>query len=109
MARWRKPTKEEIRDRRAAVAAKARAGALRLPEAVAEMRQALGLTQVEFAKLFKLTPRQVADLERGAANPTAQTLDKIGRVFGFQIGYVPMVTGTTQGAREDETPSASRK
>lgn len=90
MPRWRKPTKEEIRDRRAAVAAKARAGELRLPHAVAEMRHALGLSQPEFAKLFKLTTRQVAEIERGAANPTSETLQKIGRAFGFQIGFVPI-------------------
>jgi putative transcriptional regulator len=92
MPRWRKPTKEEIRDRRAAVSAKARAGELRLPHAVAEMRHALGLSQPEFAKLFKLTTRQVAEIERGVANPTSETLQKIGRAFGFQIGFVPITT-----------------
>jgi putative transcriptional regulator len=90
MPRWRKPTKDEIRERRAAVSAKARAGELRLPQAVAEMRYALGLSQPEFAKLFKLTTRQVAEIERGVANPTSETLQKIGRAFGFQIGFVPM-------------------
>jgi putative transcriptional regulator len=90
MPRWRKPTKEEIRDRRAAVSAKARAGELRLPHAVAEMRHALGLSQPAFAKLFKLTTRQVAEIERGVANPTSETLQKIGRAFGFQIGFVPI-------------------
>ncbi|OAF09188.1 transcriptional regulator [Bradyrhizobium centrolobii] len=102
MARWRKPTKEEIRDRRTAIAAKARAGALRLPQGVAEMRRALGLTQLEFAKLFKLTPRQIADLERGAANPTAETLNRIGRVFGFQVGFVP-IAEASKASQEDET------
>lgn len=92
MPRWRKPTKEEIRDRRAAVSAKARAGELRLPHAVAEMRHALGLSQPEFAKLFKLTTRQIAEIERGVANPTSETLQKIGRAFGFQIGFVPIPT-----------------
>ncbi|MDA9489024.1 putative transcriptional regulator [Bradyrhizobium sp. USDA 3311] len=90
MPRWRKPTKEEIRNRRAAISAKARAGELRLPDAVAEMRYALGLSQPEFAKLFKLTTRQIAEIERGVANPTSQTLQKIGRAFGFQIGFVPI-------------------
>lgn len=94
MPRWRKPTKEEIRDRRAAVSAKARAGELRLPHAVAEMRHALGLSQPEFAKLFKLTTRQVAEIERGVANPTSETLQKIGRAFGFQIGFVPITPST---------------
>src|SRR5258707_6130924 len=94
MSRWRKPTKDEIRERRAAVAAKARSGALRLPDAVAEMRYALGLSQPEFAKLFKLTTRQVAEIERGVANPTSETLQKIGRAFGFQIGFVPITPST---------------
>lgn len=100
MPRWRKPTKEEIRNRRAAVSAKARAGELRLPQAVAEMRHALGLSQPEFAKLFKLTTRQVAEIERGMANPTSETLQKIGRAFGFQIGFVPITAsrGPAQNA-----------
>lgn len=79
-----------MRDRRAALTDKARAGKLRLPEAVAEMRHALGLPQPEFAKRFRLTTRQLADSERGAANPTAATLAKIGRAFGLQIGFVPI-------------------
>jgi putative transcriptional regulator len=88
MPGWRKPTKAETWERRAAIAAKARAGTLRLPHAVVEMRHALGLSQPEFAKLFKLTTRQVSDIERGKANPTAATLLRIGRPFGFQIGFV---------------------
>jgi putative transcriptional regulator len=107
MSRWRKPTKEEIRDRRAAVAAKARSGQLRLPDAVVEMRHALGLTQPEFAKLFRLTTRQVADIERGEANPTSETLQKIGRAFGFQVGFVP--TKSAAPLAEEEQPSLGPK
>ena len=88
MSRYRTPTKNEIRQRRAAIADKARSGALRLPDAILEMRHALGLSQTDFAKLFKLTTRQIAELERGESNPTAETLDKIGRAFGFQVGFV---------------------
>jgi putative transcriptional regulator len=105
MSRWRKPTREEIRERRAAVAAKARSGELRLPHAVAEMRHALGLTQPEFAKMFKLTVRQVADIERGEANPTSDTLQKIGRAFGFQIGFVPTKTMAPKSVEEEGEPS----
>jgi putative transcriptional regulator len=106
MSRWRKPTKDEIRERRAAVAAKARSGALRLPHAVAEMRHALGLSQPEFAKLFKLTTRQVADIERGEANPTSETLQKIGRAFGFQVGFVPIAAPEPEPAPEEDEPTA---
>ncbi|WP_456717833.1 MULTISPECIES: helix-turn-helix domain-containing protein [unclassified Bradyrhizobium] len=90
MARWRKATKDQLSDRRATVAAKARSGSLRFPEAVAEIRHSLGLSQTEFAKYFKLTPRQLAEIERGAANPTVETLDKIGRAFGLKVGFVPI-------------------
>jgi transcriptional regulator with XRE-family HTH domain len=89
MPRWRKPTKDEIRQRRVIIGEKARSGTLALPHAVLEMRQALGLSQADFAKLFRLTTRQVAELERGDSNPTIETLDKIGRVFGFQVGFIP--------------------
>jgi transcriptional regulator with XRE-family HTH domain len=88
MPRWRKPTNEETRERRRALSECARAGNLRLPHAIVDMRHALGLSQTSFAKLFKMTTRQIAEIERGEANPTADTMNKIGRAFGFQIGFV---------------------
>jgi DNA-binding XRE family transcriptional regulator len=88
MPRWRKPTREETSLRRHAIAEKARNGTLRLPEGIREMRHAIGMTQPEFAKLFKLTTRQIAEMEVGKANPTIMTLDRIGRAFGFQVGFV---------------------
>jgi len=57
-------------------------------QSVRQMRQALGLTQAQFAKAFKLTKRQVASFEAGAANPTVETLARIGRPFGFVVGYI---------------------
>ncbi|AUC12994.1 MULTISPECIES: helix-turn-helix transcriptional regulator [Agrobacterium] len=89
MARWRKPTKEEILENRRTLAERARKGDLRLPEAVVEIRRGLGLTQDEFAKTLSLTRRQVAEIEAGAANPTLETLMKIGRLFGFAVGFIP--------------------
>lgn len=89
MARWRKPTKEEILENRRTLAERARTGDLRLPEAVVEIRRGLGLTQNEFAKTLSLTRRQVAEIEAGTANPTLETLGKIGRLFGFTVGFIP--------------------
>jgi DNA-binding XRE family transcriptional regulator len=89
MARWRKPTKEEILENRRTLADRARTGDLRLPEAVVEIRRGLGLTQDEFAKTLSLTRRQVAEIEAGTANPTLETLGKIGRLFGFTVGFIP--------------------
>ncbi len=89
MARWRKPTKDEILENRRTLAERARTGDLRLPEAVVEIRRGLGLTQEEFAKTLSLTRRQVAEIEAGTANPTLETLGKIGRLFGFTVGFIP--------------------
>lgn len=89
MARWKKPTKEEILEHRRNLAERARQGALRLPGAVLEIRKSFGMTQEEFSKMLGMTRRQVAEIEAGAANPTFETLDKIGRLFGFTVGFVP--------------------
>ncbi|MGV1768232.1 helix-turn-helix transcriptional regulator [Rhizobium rhizogenes] len=89
MARWKKPTKEEILEHRRNLADRARQGALRLPGAVVEIRKSVGMTQDEFAKMLGLTRRQVAEIEAGTANPTLETLEKIGRLFGFAVGFVP--------------------
>lgn len=50
MARWKKPSKEEVRELRQILAERARHGALRLPRAVLEIRKSIGMTQEEFAK-----------------------------------------------------------
>ncbi|WEX75222.1 helix-turn-helix domain-containing protein [Sinorhizobium numidicum] len=89
MARWKKPTKEETRALRRDLTAKAAAGQLQLPTAVAEVRKTFGLTQEQFAGITGLTRRQIAELETGIANPTLETLQKIGRLFGFSVGFVP--------------------
>jgi len=89
MARIRRPTKEEIRARRAAIAERASAGKLTLPAAFHDIRHALGLSQEEFAKLFRLTTRQVKEIEGGSANPTTETLNRVGRAFGFSLAFVP--------------------
>jgi transcriptional regulator with XRE-family HTH domain len=98
MARTRKLTAEESRERRHLLADKAEAGELSLPDAVREARQAIGISQERFARLFGMTRRQIAEIERGEANPTLQTLQKIGKPFGFDVGFVP---------RTDRGPSGS--
>lgn len=73
------------------------------------MRHALGLSQPEFAKLFKLMTRQIADIERGAANPAAETLLKIGWAFGFQIGFVPIQAAASEIPADEDEPAAGPK
>lgn len=40
----------------------------------------------------KLTKRQLAEIEAGTANPTLATLQRIGRLFGFGVGFVAAPT-----------------
>ena len=89
MPQWKKPDKSEVYANRLMIAERARHADLRLPYAVADIRKGLGLTQEEFAKLLSLTRRQIAEIETGKANPTLETLEKIGRLFGFVVGFVP--------------------
>ena len=110
MARWRKPTRDESRAQLADIAARARAGQLEIPDAIVDMRHALGLSRDEFARVFRLTRRQLAEIERGEGNPTIETLNRIGRPFGFGVGFVPVADGSSprpgrQPARRRSPPS----
>lgn len=83
-----KLSKQEKLERRKVVALKARSGQLKLPGAVREIRQSIGLTQQEFADKFGLTRRQLIELEKGRGNPTIETLQKVCQPFGFVVGFV---------------------
>lgn len=85
----RKPVpKDETRKRRHELHHRAGEGELPLPQAIRDMRHALGMTQAKFAGCFGLTRVQVSELENGRANPTLETLSRIGRPFGFAVGFV---------------------
>ncbi len=56
-----------------------------LPGAVRQMRKTTGLTQAEYAKLVRVAPRVLIDLERGVGNPTLKTLEKIVAPFGLCV------------------------
>ncbi len=92
MPRMKQLTREEIRLRRQHIRERAATAELRLPEAVLDIRKSLGLTQEKFAELTGVTKRQIAEIETGKANPTVDTLHKIGKLFGFTLGFVPKDT-----------------
>lgn len=102
MPRMRKLSRDEIRDLRKQLSARAVAADLRLPDAVLDMRKSLGLTQEKFADITGITKRQVAEIETGKGNPTLETLDKIGKLFGFSLGFIPK-----EPIRSDEMSNGS--
>ncbi len=63
---------------------------LTLPEACRRMRKTAGVTQPDFAKMLHIAPRSYADIERGRGNPRLDTLEKIARIFGFQVVFGPI-------------------
>lgn len=89
MPRNRKMTREEISDARRHIRERVEFADLRLPEGARDIRMSVGLSQEKFAQITGLTKRQVAEIETGKGNPTVSSLMKIGKLFGFELGFVP--------------------
>lgn len=67
---------------------------LSLGEAVRRMRKISGMNQKDYAeRIVGIAPRILAKVERDEGNPTVETLNKIGRPFGYTAGFVPRTRG----------------
>ncbi len=88
MPRRKLPTSEQIRELRSKLHEDVERGGLPVAETIRRMREAMGLTQQRFGEVFKLTERQVWELENGKGNPTTETLTRLGKPFGFRPGFV---------------------
>ncbi len=63
---------------------------LTLGDAVRRMRKITGMSQKAYAeRIVGIAPRILAEIERDEGNPTVDTLNKIGRPFGYIAGFVP--------------------
>jgi DNA-binding XRE family transcriptional regulator len=49
---------------------------------ISALREKSGVTQLELARLAGLRPETVSRIERGDANPTARTIERLLRAFG---------------------------
>lgn len=64
-------------------------GEISLGEAVRCMRRISEMSQKAYAqKIVGVSPRVLAEIELDRANPTVETLNKIGRPFGYEVGFV---------------------
>lgn len=80
----------EQESRRAALRQALREGRLEIGPAVREMRSLTGLTQKDYAeKVAKIYPRVLMEIERGNANPTLETLEKLAKPWGWKVGFLP--------------------
>jgi len=74
---------------RARILSLAATGDLHWSQGLKELRNSLGMNQSEFATAFNLTSRRrVSELENGTANPTVETLERIGKPFGLVVGLI---------------------
>ena len=65
-------------------------GDLSLGQAAKRMRRITGMSQKAYAeRIVGIAPRIFAQIERNQGNPTVETLNKIGRPFGYKVGFVP--------------------
>jgi len=65
------------------------AGTVTLGQAVKMMRRISHLTQPEFASHRDISVDALRRIEADKGNPTVDTLNKIGSIFGLKVGFVP--------------------
>ncbi|NOU28257.1 MAG: helix-turn-helix transcriptional regulator [Polyangiaceae bacterium] len=85
--------------KRAELYERAARGELGLIEAVRMMRKIANKTQAAYAALVGVSPRVLMDFERGAGNPTLETLEKLLRPFGLEVGVRRVATATGLAVR----------
>lgn len=90
MPRRTRPSREEQNALRTAFYERINRGDMSIPEAMKAMRKMTGLTQAEFAAHRGVSRRVIQDIERGIGNPTVESLNSIARLFGLQVGFVPV-------------------
>lgn len=84
----RKLSEEERRQVKVSITEQLASGAITLGEGVRLMRLAVGMTQAQYAEMTGVDLRIVAAIEKGNGNPRLDTLQKLGRPYGFSISFV---------------------
>ncbi len=88
------------REKREALIEQIQSGALTIGEAVRAMRKTTGLNQRDYAqKILAIPVRTLSEIERDLANPTVETLNRVGRPFGLQAGFIPKRATASQQAK----------
>ncbi len=89
MGRMKHHSREERDAERTRLYDDLEAGRVSIGDAVRRMRMVAGMTQGEYAeRVAGISRGALAAIERGEANPRADTLNKIGKPFGLAVGFV---------------------
>jgi DNA-binding XRE family transcriptional regulator len=78
---------EALRQQLAELVPEARAS---IPDILRTMRFITRKSQAEYAALCGVSPRVLASIEAGNADPTTRTLEKLLRPFGLTVGVVSL-------------------
>lgn len=66
-------------------------GTISIGDATRAMRKMTGLNQKDYAnKVLGISPRVLVNIELNRGNPTLDTLNKIGKPFGYQVNFIPI-------------------
>jgi ribosome-binding protein aMBF1 (putative translation factor) len=94
----------EVRDKLAAQLEAEVAERIRLGEQIASLRRHRHLTQGKLAALSSVRQPEISRIERGLANPTADTLTKLATAMGARLTVAP--DDTSSMADREPAPSA---
>lgn len=64
-----------------------------------QMRKGRRFTQVELAKRAGVDQSAISRIERGSVNASYAALQRIGRVFGTRVAFIPTARASTTHAR----------
>jgi DNA-binding XRE family transcriptional regulator len=89
MDKRKKPVDQAVlRAQRVALFDAIERGDISLRDAARQMRALSRLTQPEFAAHRGVSVKVIKELERGTGNPTLNSLNQIGSIFGLEVGWV---------------------
>jgi DNA-binding XRE family transcriptional regulator len=85
----KRPDKESIKKMRKELFEGIDNGELTLGQATRRMRKTLGMNRRVYAeKILKISHDALQDIETEKGNPTLKTLQKVGKPFGLDVGFV---------------------
>lgn len=85
-----KPTSsdEQLQQRLELIAALEAEPGMPIADAVRLVRKRLRLTQAEFARITRVAPRTLMDVEANRGNPSLETANKLLSPMGLRLGVV---------------------
>ncbi len=89
----------EVNALRSEILAQLPSSDLPIGEVIRNMRISIKKSQIEYAKLCRVSPRVLADIELGTGNPTKKTLEALLLPFACAVGVARLSDGELKKRR----------